>query len=105
MEASEEGAWLSDSEDPSDERPKEQRVSDALAWITTIFEELEVQYVVSGGLAARIHGATRPLWDIDIDVSDEDLARLAAHPEVQKLLNQLGETGPERLVVGVGCSS
>ena len=88
--------WLSDQPDPSDARTKEQKVAEALGWISQLFDRIGVDYVVSGGLAARTHGASRPLWDIDIDVTDEGLDRVAADPEVQQLLLQLGETGPAR---------
>lgn len=88
--------WLSDQPDPSDARTKEQKVAEALGWISQLFDRIGVDYVVSGGLGARIHGASRPLWDIDIDVTDEGLDRVAADPEVQQLLLQLGETGPAR---------
>ena len=40
----------------------------ALRWIAGVLRELEVPFLVTGGLAARAHGATRPLVDIDLYV-------------------------------------
>jgi len=90
------GAWLSDSDDPSDKRTKEEKVFDALKWISDIMAKHSISWVVSGGIAARVHGANRPLWDIDIDVLDEDLYRLAEIEEIQELLQACDQTGPER---------
>ncbi len=35
-----------------------------------------IRYQVSGGLGAIVHGSDRPLYDIDIDVADEDIGRV-----------------------------
>jgi hypothetical protein len=40
----------------------------ALRWILGIIEKYGGQYQISGGFAARLHGATRELDDIDVDV-------------------------------------
>lgn len=47
-------------------RDGEERDAEALRWIIRILEELEVAHQVVGGLAARAHGATRPLADLDL---------------------------------------
>lgn len=48
--------------------------------ILAVLERHRVEYVVVGGYAAVIHGATRPTEDIDITpaTTEENLARLAA---------------------------
>ena len=53
-------------------------LGETLDWLTTLLAELAVPYQVVGGLAARAHGATRPLVDVDLYVPDEpSLARVA----------------------------
>lgn len=60
-----------------------ERLRRALAWITAELDALGVPFQVAGGLAARAHGASRPLHDIDLYVPEGALepvrARLAEH--------------------------
>ena len=49
----------------SDETKK---VGEALAWIVGVLERHGVPYQVVGGLAARAHGAERPIVDVDLYV-------------------------------------
>lgn len=52
------------------------RIRTALAWISGRLEEADVPHQFAGGLAARAHGATRALHDIDVYVPEGTLARL-----------------------------
>jgi len=70
--------------------------------ILAVLERHRVEYVVVGGYAAVINGATRPTGDIDITpaTTEENLARLAA------ALTELGarirtDAVPEGLPFGV----
>lgn len=49
----------------------------AATWIAELLEQERIPYMVVGGLAARAHGATRALADIDLYVPTEALARVA----------------------------
>lgn len=48
----------------------------ALKWITGILNRLDIPFQVTGGLAARLHGATRGIHDIDIYVQGKSMAKL-----------------------------
>jgi len=52
------------------------KLENGLKWITGILEELKIPYQISGGLAAHIYGATRPVNDIDIDVPERRMEEL-----------------------------
>ncbi len=45
----------------------------ALKWITEILKKHDVQFQISGGLAAHIYGAEREVNDIDIDIPEEQM--------------------------------
>lgn len=49
----------------------EKKLLNALKWITDILGKYDIQYQVSGGLAAHIYGAGRTINDIDIDMPEE----------------------------------
>lgn len=61
----------------------------ALRWISALLDAEGIPRQFVGGLAARVHGARRPLVDVDLYAPDEALARIAAaagdavvrHPE------------------------
>ncbi len=48
----------------------------AFHWIIDILERHKITYKISGGLAARVYGATRALADIDIEIDDADILKL-----------------------------
>jgi hypothetical protein len=50
----------------------------ALRWIVELLRRLEVPYQIVGGLAARAHGATRPLADLDFYVPASRLQEIAS---------------------------
>lgn len=52
------------------------RIARALRWIAGVLDDLGVRWVVAGGLAARAHGATRELNDIDLYVEEGALERI-----------------------------
>lgn len=62
----------------------------ALIWITDILKKLNVPFQITGGLAARAYGATRPLVDIDVDIPEEAFNR------VKKEVVEFIVFGPER---------
>lgn len=49
----------------------------AFHWIIDLLEKRGIAYKISGGFAARLHGAKRELADIDIEVSDADVVKVA----------------------------
>ena len=73
------------SSEPSDGEDREEGLSEALRWITGLLEGLAIPYQVVGGVAARAHGATRPLVDIDSYVPDEDALRAVARAAAEHL--------------------
>lgn len=55
---------------------REERLAEALEWISVRLDELGIPFQVAGGLAAIAHGASRPLNDIDIYVPEGSLSVL-----------------------------
>ncbi len=58
--------------------------SRTFCWLVAALQLSGIDFVVSGGLAARSYGATRRLNDIDIDIANDDVVRL--RPVVAKYL-------------------
>jgi hypothetical protein len=56
----------------------------ALKWIISILRKHNIPFQITGGLAAHIYGATRPINDIDIDVPDDKMDLLI--PDIQKYI-------------------
>lgn len=54
----------------------------AFEWIVNLLHEIDQPFVVVGGLAANVYGATRPLNDIDLDVPQRALMML--YPQVKQ---------------------
>ena len=54
-----------------------EKTINALRWITDILNNKNIQYQVSGGLAAKIYGSQRELNDIDIEIPEEGFDDIA----------------------------
>ena len=61
----------------------------AFKWIVGVLNEEVIPFVFGGGIAARSYGATRPLFDIDLDIPEGRFRDLL--PRVQKYV----ELGPQ----------
>lgn len=64
-------------------------IKNSLIWITELLKSLDIPFQLAGGLAARAYGATRELYDIDIDIPEAKFELL--HPHVNPYITY----GPE----------
>ena len=48
----------------------------AFLWIVRKLNENDIRFRISGGMAARVYGSSRPLADIDIEIPDEGLDKV-----------------------------
>ena len=62
----------------------------AFHWIVDFLENLKIPFEVSGGLAARVHGTTRPIADIDLNLSESHFE------EILPLIEKYVVSGPSR---------
>jgi hypothetical protein len=62
----------------------EQKTINALKWMVKILNRLNISYQIAGGFAAKMYGSPRSVNDIDFDVHDEDLIRIA--PEISEYI-------------------
>lgn len=56
----------------------------ALGWIVSLLQKHEAPFQITGGFAARIYGAKRPLNDIDIDIPENMIELLV--PEIRQYI-------------------
>lgn len=52
------------------------KTREAFIWITTILKENNLEFRISGGLAARVYGVKRKLADIDVEVYEKDISTI-----------------------------
>jgi hypothetical protein len=51
-------------------------IAGTFQWIVAVLQKHAVPFVVTGGLAARSYGSSRPLNDIDIDIPSGDFVKI-----------------------------
>lgn len=49
----------------------EEKLERALYWVIDVLTRNDIDYQISGGFAAHIYGANRPINDIDIDIPED----------------------------------
>ncbi len=50
---------------------RKRNTKEAFCWIIDLLKKHKIPFQISGGLAARVYGASRKLADIDIDLSEK----------------------------------
>lgn len=68
----------------------ERQAITTLQWVVNVFITADVPFQINGGLAAKVYGSQRPLFDLDFDVPEACFAKLL--PALQPYLIY----GPER---------
>jgi hypothetical protein len=63
-----------------------------IEWILSILRVKNIDYQITGGLAANLYGSKREIYDIDLEVSDSDVYRLS------KICREYIIYGPNRYV-------
>ena len=61
-------------------------VTIGLLWLKSILDQNEVPYQIVGGMAATIHGGTRPVADIDLYISKVNVGSVL--PSVRKYISK-----------------
>lgn len=64
----------------------------AFRWIVGVLEDRAIPFLLAGGLAARAHGASRELADIDLYIPGDRL------PDIAAAVPEYVTAGPERVV-------
>ena len=60
------------------------KLKNALEWIVPILKRHNIPFQISGGLAANIYGAKRPVNDIDLDIPENKMEILL--PDIKKYI-------------------
>ncbi|TQP22088.1 MazG-related protein, partial [Vibrio cholerae] len=55
-----------------------QKVKVALLWLKELLESKQISYQIVGGLAAKIHGGSREVADIDLYIHKSDAHKILA---------------------------
>lgn len=71
-------------------------LTDALWTALDVLDELEIRYVIMGGLAVRVYGVPRPTYDVDFTIS-LDRSEL---PRLYDALEQAAFTVPDQFRAG-----
>lgn len=58
--------------------PLEEKILDPLRWIVDVLRRHKVPFQITGGLAARLYGAQREIFDIDLDVPEDSFQDILA---------------------------
>ena len=72
-----------------------QKTIQALKWIVTLLEQNKIPFHITGGLAAKLYGSPRPLYDIDLEVPEKYF------PQLSTLVDDKIIFGPKRYNDGV----
>ncbi|HEV2614668.1 MAG TPA: hypothetical protein VGV92_08180 [Gammaproteobacteria bacterium] len=56
-------------------------IKKSLIWITDLLKSLDIPFQIAGGLAAHAYGATRELWDIDLDIPEDKFELIKSHTQ------------------------
>ena len=62
----------------------------AFKWIVSLLNNNKIPFQITGGFAAKIYGSKRKLYDIDIEIPDNDIKKL------QKIVRRWIVYGPKR---------
>ena len=60
------------------------KLADTLKWTVSILKKYNVPFQISGGFAANIYGAKRPINDIDIDIPEDKMKLLL--PDIEQYI-------------------
>ncbi|HOW60565.1 MAG TPA: hypothetical protein P5548_01415 [Candidatus Moranbacteria bacterium] len=66
------------------------KTKEAFDWIIKIFRDNNIPFQLSGGLAAKIYGSPKDLWDIDFDIPDSCFSK------VRNLVSKYVIFGPKK---------